>query len=353
MDGERDRPDDHARIIFELVRMKPALVSVVIPTYNRAAMLRECLESVLAQNHRPLEIIVADDGSTDDTEATVEAFREQTKSEPGLEVIFLGLPRGGAPKARNAGVARATGEFIQYVDSDDLLHPCKVELQVAALAADTDADFVWGLYAYFDETPPANQEYQPGAVRQEMRCFVARRWKEIPGMVHIGLFRRAACARIGPWCETLARWQDVEYMMRFARLHPKVIRLNANLYYLRRHSTGQIKDLYKRAEGVRAGLHSLDIIEQGFSEIPSPDADMQRAMSNFYKSVAETALQNGMLPEFQAALRGAIRHRPGLPFRARIFGIRMVCTWCGTARALKLLQGYHATRLAAAPECVD
>jgi glycosyltransferase involved in cell wall biosynthesis len=333
--------------------LRRRLVSVVIPTYNRADLLRECLDSVRAQTYRPLELIVADDGSTDQTEETVAAFREQACQGSGLEVIHLPLPRGGAPKARNAGVARATGEFIQYVDSDDLLHPRKIELHVAAFTEHPDAEFVWGLYSYFDEAVPANNEYQTDAVQREIRGFVAQRWKEIPGMVHIGMFRQAACARIGPWNETLARWQDVEYMMRFARLQPKVARQNAVLYYLRRHSGGQIKDLYQKTEGVRAGLHSLEVIERGFPVIPSPDADMQRAMSNFYKSVAETALQNGLTVEFEAAMRGAARHRPGVPFKTRVLGIRLVRLCCGPAWALKLLRGYHAARLPVVPECVD
>ena len=329
------------------------LVSVVIPTYNRADLLRECLDSVLAQTYRPLEIIVADDGSTDDTAGTVSAFRERIQQQPGLELIYLPLSQGGAPKARNAGVARAIGELIQYVDSDDLLHPRKIELHVAAFAANPDAEFVWSLYAYFDAQVPAHQKYDTSAVLGGMRSLVARKWGDMPGMVHIGMFRRHACQRIGPWCETLARWQDVEYMMRFARLQPKVARLDAVLYYLRRHPNGQIKDLYKKREGVRAGLHSLEIIEHGFPVIPAPDPYTQRSMSNFYKSVAETALQNGLRPEFKTALHRAARHRPGLPFKARVFCIQLICPCCGPAWALKLLRGYHSAQLPVHQECVD
>ena len=329
------------------------LVSVVIPTYNRADLLRECLDSVQAQTYRPMEIIVSDDGSTDQTAQTVADFREHTKPQTGLETVFLALPRGGAPKARNAGVARATGEFIQYVDSDDLLHPRKVELQVAAFAANPEAEFVWGLYSYFDAAAPQDFVYDLSGLLKAARQFRADHWPEIPGMLPIGLFRHSACARIGSWCESLNRWQDVEYMIRFARLQPKVVRLNAVLYYIRRHSGGQIKDLYQKAEGVRAGLHSLAIIEQGFPAIPSPHVDMQRSMSNFYKSVAETALQNDLKAEFHAAMRGATRHRPSVQFRARVICIRLVGKCFGSAWALKLLRGYHAARLPVAPECVD
>ena len=333
--------------------MKPALVSVVIPTFNRADLLRECLNSVAAQSYRPLEVIVADDGSTDDTERTVAEFRERSKAIKGLDVVYLPLLRGGAPKARNAGVARASGRFVQYLDSDDLLHPRKIELQVAAFAARPESEFVWGLYRYFDGAAPAGHESFGERTVQKARFFTAKRWNEIPGMVHIGLFRHEACARIGPWCETLARWQDVEYMMRFARLQPKVARLNAVLYYLRRHAGGQIQDLYNQAEGVRSGLYSLDVIEKALPAVPAPDPDMQRSMSNFYKSIAETALQSGLKPEFRAAMRGAVRHRPVLGFRLRAMCIQCVCSCFGSGAALRLLQSYHSVRLPSPPECVN
>jgi len=121
------------------------LVSVVIPTYNRAELLAQCLLSVGKQTYRPLEIIVADDGSTDETAKVVANFREQAARQDDLTVTYLPLPRGGAPKARNAGVERATGEFIQYVDSDDLIHRQKIELQIAAFEQHPDAGCVWGL----------------------------------------------------------------------------------------------------------------------------------------------------------------------------------------------------------------
>jgi glycosyltransferase involved in cell wall biosynthesis len=316
--------------------------SIIIPTHNRANLLRECLDSVAAQTYRPLEIIVADDGSTDDTESVVTSFRNQIRRLPDLAVVHLRLPHGGAPTARNAGLASATGEFIQYVDSDDLLHPRKTELQVAAFTAHPEVEFVWGEYLQFEGPAPTNPEYRTETVLRETRCFQTPRWwQEIPGMVHLGMFRRQACSRIGPWSESLARWQDIDYMIRFARLRPRIARVNAVLYYLRNHAGGRISDLYKMEAGVRAGLHSLATIERGFPTIPSPDEDLQREMSNLYRSIAETALEYGLRAEFRVASDGAMRHRRAAVFRTRVLVIRLVCACCGVACALKLLRGYH------------
>jgi glycosyltransferase involved in cell wall biosynthesis len=333
--------------------MKPALVSVVIPTFNRANLLRECLNSVVVQTYRPLEIIVADDGSTDHSDETVAEFRERAEVDSGLAMVYLPLPRGGAPKARNAGASRATGEFIQYVDSDDLIHRRKIELHVAAFDRFPEADFVWSQYSYFECPPPQDETYNNSDVMARARQFKVERCREIPGMVHIGLFRRDACRRIGAWCESLARWQDVEYMVRFANLKPTVVRLPAVLYYLRRHANGQIQDLYKEASGIKAGFDALATIERSMAAVPAGDHEMRIAMANLYKSLAETALRCGLRPEFRRALRGAVRHRPDPAFRARALGIQLACAGLGSRLALRLVQTYHTARLPDPPECVD
>ncbi len=102
-------------------------VSVVIATFNRAALLRRTLASVLAQGLAPLEILVADDGSTDDTAAMLREF--------GDRVQHLALPHRGLPApARNAGLARARGEWIAFLDDDDLWDADKLERQLASAA---------------------------------------------------------------------------------------------------------------------------------------------------------------------------------------------------------------------------
>jgi hypothetical protein len=98
-------------------------VSVIIPTYNRAAMLGEAIESALAQTRLPGEIIVVDDGSTDDTAKVMGGFAHRVR-------CITQVNRGVAA-ARNVGLAAAKGELIAFLDSDDLWYPFKLELQVA------------------------------------------------------------------------------------------------------------------------------------------------------------------------------------------------------------------------------
>jgi glycosyltransferase involved in cell wall biosynthesis len=115
--------------------MEP-LVSVVIPAYNSGSHLRATVESVLAQPHRPLEVLIVDDGSTDDTPSLAASF--------GVPVKVLRQERSGHPAARNTGIRAACGEFLAFVDHDELWSPGKLALQLACFREDDGLDLVFG-----------------------------------------------------------------------------------------------------------------------------------------------------------------------------------------------------------------
>src|SRR5215468_10938412 len=98
-------------------------VSVIIPTYNRWPMVGEAIESVLAQSYRSWELIVVDDGSTDDTSERLALY--------GSKIKYISRQRSGVAAARNHGIASATGQYVAFLDSDDLWMPRKLEVQTA------------------------------------------------------------------------------------------------------------------------------------------------------------------------------------------------------------------------------
>jgi glycosyltransferase involved in cell wall biosynthesis len=109
-----------------------ALVSCIIPVFNGERFVREAIESVLAQRHRPLELIVVDDGSTDGTANVVRSC--------GEEVRYIFQSNSGPTDARNRGLAIARGELIAFLDADDLWHEEKLERQLAVLAEHPEVD---------------------------------------------------------------------------------------------------------------------------------------------------------------------------------------------------------------------
>jgi glycosyltransferase involved in cell wall biosynthesis len=114
------------------------LVSVVVPTYNRAYCLGRTLESALAQTHADLELIVVDDGSTDGTRDLVE---DLARRDP--RVRYFHQENKNVSAARNQGIALARGEFLALLDSDDVWMPWKLELQLACMARAPEVGMVW------------------------------------------------------------------------------------------------------------------------------------------------------------------------------------------------------------------
>jgi glycosyltransferase involved in cell wall biosynthesis len=110
-----------------------SLVSVVIPTHNRAHLIIDALSSAVAQSWRPIEIIVVDDGSTDGTPDEVKRWHAATAPEISVQVIAQRSAGGNA--ARNNGSSAARGDFIAFLDSDDVWHPSKLRKQMAVLRA--------------------------------------------------------------------------------------------------------------------------------------------------------------------------------------------------------------------------
>lgn len=119
------------------------LVSVVIPAYNAAPWIGETLESVLAQTFQDFEVIVVDDGSKDDTAAVVARFKR---------VQCIRKPNGGQASARNVGIRAAQGEYVAFVDSDDLWLPDKLRMQTDLLRQSGLAWVYSDAYAFDDET---------------------------------------------------------------------------------------------------------------------------------------------------------------------------------------------------------
>ncbi len=126
------------------------LASIIIPTFNRALLLDEALASAAGQTYRPLEIVVVDDGSTDETPDLVPHRQDRFKDGAGLVIRYFRQANSGVGAARNRGLIESRGEYIQFLDSDDLLHPQKLSVQIECLRRHPQCGYVMSDRKRFD-----------------------------------------------------------------------------------------------------------------------------------------------------------------------------------------------------------
>ena len=189
-------------------------VSVIVPVFNAEKTLAETLESVQRQTFSDLELIVIDDGSTDASRDILAAFDDDR-----LKVFFCA--NAGVATARNRGLARATGEFVSFIDADDLWVPEKLELQVEALRRNPTAGAAYSWTAFLDEEGrylfAKERRFSQGYVYSDLlRDFFIASGSNV-------LLRRSCADTVGGFDPTFDSGADWEYLLRFARLWPFVV----------------------------------------------------------------------------------------------------------------------------------
>ncbi|HEX6097605.1 MAG TPA: glycosyltransferase family 2 protein [Thermoanaerobaculia bacterium] len=234
--------------------MSNALVSTVIPVFNRAAMLREAVESVLAQTHRPIEILIVDDGSTDDTPAVAD---ELAREHAGVVRAFH-QANGGAGLARERARGEIRGSFVQHLDSDDLLLPRKFELQVAALNVQPQcgAAYGWTRFRHRDGRAEEQPWKRSGERIETMfPAMLAERWWDTP----TPLYRASLIREAGPWTDLRVE-EDWEYDCRIAARSVRLAYVPEWVCEVRQHDQGHVSghaDAGSLRERARAHLLML------------------------------------------------------------------------------------------------
>ena len=198
-----------------------ALISVVIPTYNRGHLIRGALDSIACQDYRPLEVIVVDDGSTDNTTEAVRSWMSSRRD--GLSLRLVRQKNQGGNAARNAGIRAARGELVAFLDSDDQWHADKLSRQHAVLRDDAR---IGGVYCGVRHDrldsgdPPLSypREYPAGELLDELLV------RDVTAPTSTYLVRREVFDTVGDFDEALQARQDWDMWIRMAsRYHIGVV----------------------------------------------------------------------------------------------------------------------------------
>ena len=232
-----------------------ALISIIIPVYNRAEVVKATLDSVANQSLRPLDVILVDNNSTDNTLETLMEWKKKVETND-FRVMVLSESKPGATAARNRGLKEVVTPYTMFFDSDDIMHPTHVERAVEAFKQNTLLDVVgWDVkvktlegnlshYRFCDKQILYNHIFHATFATQR---FAAR----------TSLFRE-----VGQWNESLPVWNDYELGVRLLITNPKIKRLTGEptvTVILQKESiTGT--NFYSRPHEWEKALDAVDLI---------------------------------------------------------------------------------------------
>jgi len=186
-------------------------VSVVVPTYNRAGLLRPAIKSVLAQTFTDYELIVVDDGSTDDTEEILREFSDRR-----MRVVRSDVNQG-APQARNRGIEAARGEWVAFLDSDDEWLPQRLEVQMDLLARQSPGQAAVGYCLCQVHECLTGKVSQPQETLAEGDVFEHLLRDRRPKTTSAFIVRRDALLDVGGFDEDLGSGEDIDLLLRLSQ----------------------------------------------------------------------------------------------------------------------------------------
>jgi glycosyltransferase involved in cell wall biosynthesis len=306
-----------------------SLVSIIVPCHNATRWLAETLESALAQTWPHREILVIDDGSRDDSAAVADRFASR-----GVRVLTQ--PNRGAAAARNAGLRQARGDYVQFLDADDLLAPDKLERQVRLLRERGDDCIATCAWGRFTSDPAGSPLAEPRTLWRDLPpidWLVLAAEHNLMMATATWLLPRGIVDRIGPWDESFRPnpLDDMDYFDRARLAARAVLFCPETRTYYRSELAGSLSRV-RSAEAWRAIAATLH---------RAADRLLEREDSPRTRHAAATMLQRFVyelypeLPELGAAAARRVAELGGTDLRPEFGPAR---------RALAALVGWKLTR---------
>ena len=278
-------------------------ISVVIPAYNAAKTISETIDSVRRQTFTDFELIVINDGSSDHTAELVNAVADD-------RLQLFSYENGGLPVARNRGIDRASGEFIAFLDADDLWTPDKLELQLEALQKHPKAGVAYSWTTHMSQD--GKVFYASSSVSFEGDVYSELLVSNFLTNGSNPLIRRSAIESVGGFDPSLASAEDWEYWLRLAAQWPFAVVPKSQIFY--RHSSTSMSNRVDVTE-----KYNVIVIERVFKSAPQTLQHLKnRSLSNIYQYLTGLILAN-VKSDVQVKLGGqklwkAIRLNPRILF---------------------------------------
>jgi glycosyltransferase involved in cell wall biosynthesis len=307
------------------------LLSVVIPAYNSARFIGEAIESVLAQGHSEIELLVVDDGSTDDT--------AQLVARHGNPVTLIRQANAGAAVARNTGMRAARGRYIAFLDADDVWLPGKIDAQLAHLEQHRDVSLCctrWDLLHPDSSGTYVIDPPESGRSASDFRSYSTLTYADLlldcDVWTSTVVVKRELIHQMGGFDPALRRGQDYDYWLRASRVTP-IHRLDASLA-LYRMGSGHAKKFPDKNWELAVVNKAL---EQWGATGPegrglSP-RQVRRRLWQLHFRFGYGQLSLGRLGAAQEAFLAALRQRPWHAGTFRYFLVSTFSKWRNRAPA--------------------
>lgn len=309
------------------------LVSVLIPCFNGEKFVREAVESALKQTHSEIEVIVVDDGSTDGSVRIL----EKLQAEFGERFQFEARPNRGANAARNRAFELSRGEFIQFLDADDVILPQKIEKQLPFLLSGSyDLVFCKGYIFGDGREPRPKKSIIRSPENQDAFVYCLHQGLSTEGPLH----RRKLVEKIGGFREGLPRAQEWDFHVRLACAGARIHLLDEWLYWHREHDGPRITRTSRAGDDMlKIALSLSDEIEKhDFKQrIYSMNAPRRAALAGLIFQHSIYAFRNGAEESARQGFRRARELSPSFPINERQW-YRGIARLCGPVAAETILK---------------
>ena len=205
------------------------LVSIIIPLYNAEKYIAEAIESVLGQTYKNIEVIIVNDGSTDNSLGVAKTHEKEN-------VKIYDQPNRGASASRNYGLLKSNGEYVKFFDADDLMNPEMIEAQINLALRNPDSLISSKWCRFYDNdinlVKSYEREYYKDLSSME---WIITAWKDAKPMHQSGIFliRKETINRAGLWDETLSKNDDMEFFTRIILSNKNVVFSESSMLYYR------------------------------------------------------------------------------------------------------------------------
>lgn len=265
------------------------LVSILMPAYNAEKYIAESIQSVMAQTLADWELIVVDDGSTDNTAGVVNAF---VSADARIKYVYQ--PNGRLGKARNTAFRHATGGLIAFLDSDDLWLPEKLELQVAALG-EQGADIVYTDGFIFSGDNVADESTTFPIIPDRHAGANMFDWLLVRNRIAVlsVMLRREALELAGPFEErpSFHGSEDYDLWLRLAKQGAVFYGMTERLVRYRRHASAMTHAESNALEPM------LAVVKKHMGESPLTEDELRRRVRDLYRNLVSALLEEGKLVE--------------------------------------------------------